>query len=48
VLGPEPSSPVGVAKDVTPTISPELLNELVKQSPEKVSSALKNWAFPDS
>ncbi len=48
VLGPEPSKSVDIAKDVTPTISPELLNELVKQSPEKVSSALKNWAFPDS
>lgn len=35
------------AKDVTPGISPELLNELIKQNPDKVSSALKNWAFPD-
>ncbi len=35
------------AKDVTPGISPELLNELIKQNPNKVSSALKNWAFPD-
>jgi flagellar M-ring protein FliF len=35
------------AKDVTPAISPELLNELIKQNPDKVSSALKNWAFPD-
>lgn len=34
------------AKDVTPTISPELLNELIKQNPDKISSALKNWAFP--
>ena len=37
----------GKAKDVTPSISPELLNELIKQNPDKVSSALKNWAFPD-
>jgi flagellar M-ring protein FliF len=36
-----------IAKDITPSISPELLNELIKQNPDKVSSALKNWAFPD-
>jgi len=34
-------------KDTSGGISPELLNELIKQNPEKVSSALKNWAFPD-
>ncbi len=39
---------VSQAKDVTPTISPELLNELIKQSPDKISSALKNWAFPEN
>lgn len=38
---------ISKAKDVTPTISPELLNELIKQNPDKISSALKNWAFPD-
>jgi len=34
-------------RDAAPTVSPELLNELIKQKPDKVSSALKNWAFPD-
>jgi len=37
----------GNPRDITPGISPELLNELIKQNPDKVSSALKNWAFPD-
>ncbi|MCG8527615.1 MAG: flagellar M-ring protein FliF [Opitutales bacterium] len=49
ILPPEQEiggGPAGV-KDATPTVSPELLNELIKQNPDKVSSALKNWAFPD-
>ena len=45
--GGEGGDAVGNAKDVTPGISPELLNELIKQNPDKVSSALKNWAFPE-
>ena len=47
VLPPDEEMRNGGVKDVTPTISPELLNELIKQNPDKVSSALKNWAFPD-
>jgi flagellar M-ring protein FliF len=48
VLNAEQAAAANNAKDATPLISPELLNELIKQSPEKVSSALKNWAFPDN
>ena len=47
VLPPDDDMQIGGVKDVTPTVSPELLNELIKQNPDKVSSALKNWAFPD-
>lgn len=44
---PDEDAMGGVASGMTPAISPELLNELIKQNPDKISSALKNWAFPD-
>lgn len=31
-------------KDITPSLTPELLNELIRQKPDNVSTALKNWA----
>ncbi len=33
----------GTALNVTPNPTPELLNELIQQKPENVSTALKNW-----
>jgi flagellar M-ring protein FliF len=47
VLSPDGVNGQSSGKDMTPTVSAELLNELIKQNPDKVSSALKNWAFPD-
>jgi flagellar M-ring protein FliF len=47
VLPPDEDGRIGLAKDINSNISPELLNELIKQNPDKISSALKNWAFPD-
>jgi flagellar M-ring protein FliF len=47
VLAAEAESAQAAAKENHPMISAELLNELIKQNPDKVSSALKNWAFPD-
>ncbi len=45
LLDENPSGDVMVkARDVTPRPTPELLNELIAQKPDNVSTALKNWA----
>lgn len=30
-------------REITPSLTPELLNELIRQKPDNVSTALKNW-----
>jgi len=34
--------------DVVPRLTPELLNELIREKPENVSTALRNWALESS
>lgn len=42
------SGPSKKGGDIVPRLTPELLNELIREKPENVSTALRNWALDTS
>ncbi|KAF0096112.1 MAG: flagellar M-ring protein FliF [Puniceicoccaceae bacterium 5H] len=43
IVQPTQEKPTNEPRDVTPKLTPELLNELIQSKPQNVSMALKNW-----